>query len=794
MATNVKKASPKGSDIFKRIKTSPKSQKKTQIKIQPIYQDNKKNNNRNNHTNEITRYDKYNFKNMQSKKSVTENVSPSNNTNNNPPNVADTLLYAINSAKTDSKREFFQLNPEIVKRNLADIEQQRTDSIPRKQRGEQPIEMKKKHGNMSKKEREEEKLIETQRLQQAAEKILSKKSPQNNSDTNINPKYIKTATNIAKKMDKEVWKPPIINTKYIKTATNIAQEIDKEVWKPPIINTNDQQKSLTVDTSSSQQLAEYIQQQPTFKPPIFDTISSQQPNINPQENQLIKTVTGEQKMHFNIPSKQKPILTPTIVKPKLTNIKIDDLSNLSREIFNDFPSITGNENNKRIVIQTIKNKLLKLNDMLESYEAKEHNMEIELGKDMSDKSVNDIKYILNKNFKILERLVKIIRKLMRDNFIFNKNVRILKNKINILQQNENNNIFSDNFKTINFYLNIVKEELNKPIMAYMTNSYVNIARIIDDANTHHDLIEFYLNKPNPNDNIGKLDLDVKEANLYSHIIVNNNTLRLLYDDVSESINKVATELERSKKEITIFLKDKEPNPIDAEIYNFKLLQIKNQLDTFMDILIHKKYMDYNINTKNNINRLETTPNEDSEMNKIDKYISSDDINGIKIFINNIDSNNKNKWKNYSIIYQKIYKIKNSNIRQDAKRHLFIRMPGWNDPKNYEGYEQPINLFYEIAEKTLDQSGEPSVDDIIIDILLNKKIQESLEGLRNIDVKLVKLFKQYGDQNNFDRLFKNLMLLQFNNFIGKMRIYCEGIYWGVFIDKFTDVFNEKMEQF
>ena len=38
------------------------------------------------------------------------------------------------------------------------------------------------------------------------------------------------------------------------------------------------------------------------------------------------------------------------------------------------------------------------------------------------------------------------------------------------------------------------------------------------------------------------------------------------------------------------------------------------------------------------------------------------------------------------------------------------------------------------------------------------------------------FKEYSDKtNNFDRLFRNLLFLQFNNFIVKMRIYCWGYY-------------------
>ncbi len=701
-----------------------------------------------------------------------------------------------------------------------------TNKIKRKDKGKQRNEIKHEKLQLEKEKFEELKKIELNNKLQMQNASLNRQKPQKPlsnpkkiKQSNGSPfiiqeigtipikqKYIEPAIKISDKVKNDTWKPIINNND--NTNTQIVKHTNKEIFKPNEITysdssqqivkyvEDDQFKPKTIDTSSSQQISENVNQL-SFKPHEDTTFTkillNQQSNINPEENQLAKVTPEEPKIHFNIPSKQKPLLTPTIVRPKITDVKINDLNNLVREISNDFPSITGDEHNKRTIVNTITNKLSTLNDMLESYEAKEHNMEIELNESMSNRSVNDIKYILDKNFKILRRLVKIIGKLMGDNFIFSKNVTILKDKINTLQQNENSKFFSENFGTIDFYINMIREELNKPIKAYMTNSYINVARIIDDANTHVELIDLYLNKPNPSSNVGKLDLDVEKAKLYTHVIIDNKTLQISYNEVSNLIQKVATELEKSKKEITLFLKDKEPNPIDAEIYNFKLLQIKNQLDTFMDILIHKKYMDYNINTKNNINRLETKPNQDFEMNVIDKYISNGDINGIKTFISNIDSDNKNKWENYSIIYQKISKIKDSDIRQAAKRHLFIRMPGWNDPKNYEGYEQPINLFYEVAEKTLEQSGEPSVDDIIIDILLNKKIQKSLEGLRNIDVKMVELFKQYGDQTNFDRLFTNLMLLQFNNFITKMRIYCGENNWGEFIGKFTDTFNEKMEQ-
>ncbi len=701
-----------------------------------------------------------------------------------------------------------------------------TNKIKRKDKGNQRNEIKHEKSQLQKEKSEELKKIELNNKLQLQNEILNRQKPQKSLSNSkkikqsngspiivqeigsipIKQKYIEPAIKISDKVKNDTWKPAINNNDNINT--QIVKHTNKEVFKPNEITYSDSSQQIvkyveddkfkpkTIDTSSSQQISENVNQL-SFKPhedTIFTKILlNQQSNINPEENQLIKVTPEEPKIHFNIPSKQKSTLAPTIVRPKITDVKINELNKLVREISNDFPSITGDEHNKRVVTDIITNKLSTLNDMLESYEAKEHNMEIELNENMFNRSVNDIKYILDKNFKILRRLVKIIGKLMGDNFIFSKNVTILKDKINTLQQNENSKFFRENFGTIDFYINMVREELNKPIKAYMTNSYVNVARIIDDANTHIDLMDLYLNKPNPSTNVGKLDLDVEEAKLYTHVIVDNKTLQISYNEVSNLIQKVATELEKSKKEITLFLKDKEPNPIDAEIYNFKLLQIKNQLDTFMDILIHKKYMDYGIDTKNNINRLETIPNEDINMNKFDININNGDINGMKNFINNIDSNDINKWKKYSIIYQKIAKITDSNIRQIMKRHLFIRMPGWNDPANYKGYERPIGIFYDIAEKTLEQSGEPSIDNIIIDILLSKKIQESLEGLRNIDVKMVELFKQYGDQTNFDRLFTNLMLLQFNNFITKMRIYCGENNWGEFIGKFTDTFNEKMEQ-
>jgi hypothetical protein len=207
--------------------------------------------------------------------------------------------------------------------------------------------------------------------------------------------------------------------------------------------------------------------------------------------------------------------------------------------------------------------------------------------------------------------------------------------------------------------------------------------------------------------------------------------------------------------------------------------MKQQLTKLIETLKYKKYMDYNVTVKNDINNLITTSTQDIEMNKIDVFIKSNDIEQSKKFIEQINSDDNDKWTKFSILYQKIHG--NRTLTQI----LLIKMMGWTD--------YHFMNFYDIGNTILSEIGESNMDTIIIDILTNDKIKMSLEALRKDDVKLIKMYDMYDNKKEFGRLLKNLLLVQLNNFVIKMKPYCWGMCWGKFIDKIIEVSNDKINK-
>ena len=55
-----------------------------------------------------------------------------------------------------------------------------------------------------------------------------------------------------------------------------------------------------------------------------------------------------------------------------------------------------------------------------------------------------------------------------------------------------------------------------------------------------------------------------------------------------------------------------------------------------------------------------------------------------------------------------------------------------------------------------------------------------------------MFKEYKDVKGMEELFKNLLVMQFNKFVIKIRPYCGGAGWNIFMDRFVGVFNKKLE--
>ena len=536
----------------------------------------------------------------------------------------------------------------------------------------------------------------------------------------------------------------------------------------------------------------------------------------------------------------------TIPKPK-KSITINEINKMIKEILNDFSSITGDNQNKKMAISNITHKLLILNDTLENYDEKDNTLDISLKQDMTNKSIDEISDILKNYSRQLEEKIYRIHILLTNKQKLNDKIKILEDDIKSIQYDySNHNIFNKHFDIINVHITKMKQDLQISIENHSTELQKDIDRLSADTQIYLELIELYLSKEYTKNIITEFENKLVEYNLYSNT---SPDIKQIGDDLEKSFNIMVKEKEELKKDIVNHLNTKQTDNKNTQFYYYKLRELTTELDIMRKIITKKTNTDKGIMVKKDKNSLPRIPNNIGNeiiINNLDIA----NIGNIKKFIDKIDNNNIKKWNYYTIIYLKLIKIIDVMIRKEAKIYLFTKITGWNDNKSFfetsripkrekeslkhkeqekiterkEGKEkrekgkekeigeatrpfsipkiyikeeeeeeekEPKNMydeFYEIVENTLGESGEPEIDDIIIDILTNKNIQNSLEGLRKIDEDLEKLFIKYREHNDFNRLFKNLLILQFNNFIKKMGVYC----WGDFIDRFTLALNRKME--
>jgi hypothetical protein len=263
---------------------------------------------------------------------------------------------------------------------------------------------------------------------------------------------------------------------------------------------------------------------------------------------------------------------------------------------------------------------------------------------------------------------------------------------------------------------------------------------------------------------------------------------LAYDEITKLVNQLLLKLNDSKQKVNIFLKSGKQDQAQAIKYHEEMSQVKNMLEDLVESLVYNKYVDTEINFVPDATYLKYDDDDNVNINRaLDPLIKSYDVDKIKNYILNINSEDGEKWVIFTIIYQKLNNIIKDQIRILLKHFLLVKMLGLYDYKK----DFDNKTFEESAEETMNEMGEPYIDEIIVKVLTDDSIKKPLESLRRTDVEITKLFRNYKNVGGIDELFKNLLQTQFNTFIIKIKPYCQGSAFGTFIDKFVGVFNKKL---
>lgn len=597
------------------------------------------------------------------------------------------------------------------------------------------------------------------------------------------------------------------------SSEDIAKRLALTVQKPKKSSSEDiaKQLALTVQKpkkSSSEDVAKQLalSVHPISKSSSENAAKQLSFSLNPQtlEEQLLSKSAEEQALS-EIKQNKQLMLPPSKImalSPPQLSLSLNNINKLTQEIINEFSTVTGGINNEIISIQTIIDKILLLNNLLDQYDSKNYYIETKLLKGFEMVNTTSITSTIKSYFNILEFSVKEINKLIRFKLSAPKRIIYLENKLSTLKSNHNIKYFQIHVSTIETIINNIKLELDDPTFFYKALTYKKVKDSFINVNKYYGELKKIMDNPskkNPESANNELTEIIKKLNLYPPINEYNiDTLKESYDDIIQLTTINLKELEKSKNEINIFLKTPNLDPTQAKIYYYKLFQTKQMLAKLMETLQHKKYIDYNVDFSPDISYLAEDSNSNQLMNKIidpliisiNQSASQSDVTKIKEYIDNIENNSPGKWVNFSIIYQKIYNITRNKIRIFLKHYLLIKILGLYDYR--KDWIKPSDIFYETADKTMDEIGEPPIDEIIINVFINKDIQEALESLRSTDIEISKMFKEYKDVKGMEELFKNLLVMQFNNFVIKIRPYCGGAGWNIFMDRFVGVFNKKLE--
>jgi len=576
----------------------------------------------------------------------------------------------------------------------------------------------------------------------------------------------------------------------------------------PTLSEQDAESSITPYT----QLA-LIEKKPQILPFSGDSTHS------PLEQQILDKAIAEQQAK----TKQIVPVTKPIPKPPSKTMKslpaptlksqtqtLDTINILTQQIDHSFSTITGDLANQERAMSNIIQNIIKLNDELDAYHLKNNRIE----KKLEIVEINTMtKEQLEKHFIILKRLVNKLNRLVKFKTLLPKLISNFENKINRkLKTNPHINAFDEQLKIIGTNIAMIKDKLLQPINSESIIEYDDIYKLWLATNKHYKLLKNYLKQVSQNKPAHILNKElhniITSGKIYQIFDVNKDTMMMEYDEITNLVNELLAKLTQSKTQVTKFLASGNPDQTQAVKYYQEMLEVKKLLENLVDSLAYNKYTDADIDFPVDETYFEYDGDDNENMNReLDPVIKTinetaltvvpqNQLDIIKNYIMRINSEDDGKWIIFTIIYQKFDNIIYDAIRILLKHFLLIKMMGLYDyKKEFEKHgqqlENPSDIFYKTAEKTMDEMGEPYVDDIIRRTLTNKDIQKTLESLRKTDVEITNLFKNYRNVNGVNELFKNLLQMQFNTFIIKIRPYCWGVAWGAFIDKFVWVFNEKL---
>jgi hypothetical protein len=716
-------------------------------------------------------------------------------------------------------------------KTLKERKQKRTDMytapqfIPSKSELEEEIKKRRAKEKESKKEKKltnisgSRPLLTHQIQEKAAEDLISESPISISSISLISPTHFKSQEEAA---ESSISSEPIQQLGVITTQTPTTQEdiaeslISSETITPPgqitiqspTLSEQDAESSITPYT----QLA-LIEKKPQILP------FSGEPVQSPLEQQILDKAIAEQQAK----TKQIVPVTKSIPKPPSKPMKslpaptskfrtrtLDTINILTQQIDHSFSTITGDMVNQEKAMSNIIQNIIKLNDELDIYHLKNNRIE----KKLEIVEINTMtKEQLEKHFVILKRLVNKLNRLVKFKMLLPKLISNFENKINRkLKTNPHINAFDEQLKIIETNIEMIKDKLSQPINSESIIEYDDIYKLWLATNKHYKLLKNYLKQVSQNKPAHILNKElhniITSGKIYQIFDVNKDTMMMEYDEITNLVNELLAKLTQSKTQVTKFLASGNPDQTQAVKYYQEMLEVKNLLENLVDSLAYNKYTDADIDFPVDETYFEYDGDDNENMNReLDPVIKiinetaltvvpQNQLDIIKNYIMGINSESEEKWIIFTIIYQKFDNIIYDAIRILLKHFLLIKMMGLYDyKKEFEKHgpqlENPSDIFYKTAEKTMDEMGEPYVDDIIRRTLTNKDIQKTLESLRKTDVEITNLFKSYRNVNGINELFKNLLQMQFNTFIIKIRPYCWGVAWGAFIDKFVWVFNEKL---